>query len=220
LYDLAENRRPFVAELAADIFMGRLTETFDQATLCAGRLLRGTLYERYYGLDYDGFSLQKARKKEPLLMDFVRTHRQRDPMPSGSYVVENGTLIERIMIHTTHNLATLVEAGVAPEKPFAVLAVDALSRVLRELRVAAKSSWPLAHVKNAAYAWRQALFFLTLAPENDREGFLAAGEAPAARRILEQAGRSDLFAGLRRALDGASLDEPGAPRRFLGWMTR
>jgi hypothetical protein len=73
-------------------------------------------------------------------MDFVRARRQRDPMPYGSYVVKNGMLIERIMTHATHNLATLVEAGVAPEKPFAVLALDALSRVLRELRVAAKSS--------------------------------------------------------------------------------
>jgi hypothetical protein len=63
------------------------------------------------------------------------------------------------------------------------------------------------------------LFFLALAPEDGREDFLAAGETPAARRILEQAGQSDLFAGLRRALDGASLDEPGAPRRFLGWTT-
>jgi hypothetical protein len=32
--------------------LGRLTETFDQAALCAGSLLRGTLYERYYGPDY------------------------------------------------------------------------------------------------------------------------------------------------------------------------
>jgi hypothetical protein len=91
---------------------------------------------------------------------------------------------------------------------------------LRELRVAAKSGRPLAHVKNAAYAWRQALFFLALAPENCRGRFLVEGDAPIARRILEQAGRGDLFAGLCRALDGASLDEPGAPRRFLGWTTR
>ncbi len=43
---------PFVEELAADIFMGAFGPKFLTAARIAGELLGGTLYERYYGIDY------------------------------------------------------------------------------------------------------------------------------------------------------------------------
>jgi hypothetical protein len=43
---------PLVEELAADIFMGTFSAKFLQAAQLAGELLEGTLYERYYGIDY------------------------------------------------------------------------------------------------------------------------------------------------------------------------
>lgn len=44
---------PLVDELAADIFMGEFSEKFLRASQIAARVLRGTLYERYYGIPYD-----------------------------------------------------------------------------------------------------------------------------------------------------------------------
>jgi hypothetical protein len=43
---------PLVDELAADIFMGEFSEKFTEAARWAARLLDGTLYARYYGIDY------------------------------------------------------------------------------------------------------------------------------------------------------------------------
>jgi len=45
-------RVPIVDELASDIFMGEFSDKFLEAAKIAGRLLRGTVYERYYNLDY------------------------------------------------------------------------------------------------------------------------------------------------------------------------
>lgn len=43
---------PLVDELAADIFMGAFSAKFLRAAKIAADLLNGSLYERYYGLDY------------------------------------------------------------------------------------------------------------------------------------------------------------------------
>lgn len=43
---------PLVDELAADIFMGAFSGSFLRAAQSAGDLLRNSVYERYYGLDY------------------------------------------------------------------------------------------------------------------------------------------------------------------------
>ena len=46
---------PLTEEIAADIFMGRFSAKYFRAATLAGERLRGTLYARYYRLDYDGF---------------------------------------------------------------------------------------------------------------------------------------------------------------------
>lgn len=43
---------PLVDEVAADIFMGEFTGKFLQAAKRSAKLLEGTLYENYYGIDY------------------------------------------------------------------------------------------------------------------------------------------------------------------------
>ena len=43
---------PFVEELAADIFMGTFTPKFLRAAQHAAQVLQGSLYERYYDIDY------------------------------------------------------------------------------------------------------------------------------------------------------------------------
>jgi hypothetical protein len=44
---------PIVDELAVDIFTGAFSEKFLRAAQLAGRMLHGTLYERYFGLAYE-----------------------------------------------------------------------------------------------------------------------------------------------------------------------
>ncbi|MDR1322170.1 MAG: hypothetical protein LBK56_12240 [Gracilibacteraceae bacterium] len=208
MYAMADAGRPFVAELAADIFMGKLTKTFDHAAASAGRMLRGSLYERYFGLEYGPFLEACQKSEEPVLIDFAAAHRARGAMPDRSRVVENGALIERVMLYTTHNLATLLAEGAILQRSFDALAADALRQSLRLLDIAAKSSRGLRVLKNAAYAWRQALFFLSLASPAGAERFFD----------LETEAHRELFAGLRYVMAGGSLDDADSPaRRFLGW---
>ncbi|HYI56977.1 MAG TPA: hypothetical protein VEX66_02335 [Microlunatus sp.] len=53
LYATGDNSLPLTEELAADIFMGRFSDKFRSAAQVAGAELRGSLYARYYGIDYD-----------------------------------------------------------------------------------------------------------------------------------------------------------------------
>lgn len=79
-------------------------------------------------------------------------------------------------------------------------------------------------VKNAAYAWRQALYFLSVCPPN------AHAEALARLRDQVQAAGAGLQArsgpavdGLAYVIAGGAFDatglapDPGGGRRFLGW---
>ena len=52
LLDMTQVRLPLTEELATDIFMGRFSPKFQQAAKVAAELLRGSLYERYYSIDY------------------------------------------------------------------------------------------------------------------------------------------------------------------------
>lgn len=116
---------PMVEELAADIFMGTFSPKFLTAARIAGELLRGTLYERYYGIDYAAIrNLAIAEAGEALTRayrtrtspQFARLCTARAGASGRSSVAANGKVIEQAQILTTHNLATLVrQVGIAPE---------------------------------------------------------------------------------------------------------
>ncbi|WP_249352329.1 hypothetical protein [Nocardiopsis akebiae] len=85
-------------------------------------------------------------------------------------------------------------------------------------------SAPLAHVENAAFAWRQTVLFLSLwtgAEQREATAWtvgLAADQPHPTRERLEP-----VLAGLRRAVEGEALEETEAPtgrRRFPGWSGR
>lgn len=104
---------PWVEELAADIFMGAFSAKFLRAAQLAGELLSGSLYERYYGIDYRAVrAIDGAAKKRRF---FARTSDSfgalclsRSAAPQGGYsVAANGMVIEQAQILTTQNLATL-----------------------------------------------------------------------------------------------------------------
>ncbi|MEU5859091.1 transcriptional regulator [Nocardiopsis dassonvillei] len=221
----ADLRLPLVEELAADIFTGGFSPKFTRAAKAAAALLGQGLYNRYYGIDPDRVL---ALEEEPTrtgggATDFARLCRERAGDPRRS-VVGNGMVIEQAQILTTHNLAVLVGAGARPACGWAELARRAHTLTVRTVESLPRVFPPLPHVKNAAFAWRQTVFFLSLCTEAEQREVTAwmVGLAPDqphhTRERLEP-----VLAGLRRVVEGEPLEETGAPtgrRRFLGWAGR
>ncbi|WP_426308903.1 hypothetical protein [Cellulosimicrobium sp. E-16] len=212
---------PLVEELAADIFMGRFSDKYRRAAQIAARVVGGTLYECYYGIDYARIAaldqvrspvrrvLQRTRKDAagPSFGDVCWERSGRRDRDRYS-VSTNGAVIEQAQILTTHNLAALVEAGVEPCRSWTELADGALSVVTSRLNVASHQERPFGAVKDAAYAWRQMVFFLSLAPASELDPFIRDAEV----RHRHARGLSVLLPGLRDAAEGSQPTHP-----FLGW---
>ncbi|OEJ36103.1 hypothetical protein BGK67_31180 [Streptomyces subrutilus] len=229
----AELGTPFVEELAADIFMGTFSPKFLVAARIAADLLEGSLYERYYGIDYAGLrAMAVAQAAETALRgrpsrsaeQFAELCAERAGSKGRSWrPAVNGTVIEQAQILTTHNLATLVSrVRIAPPAGWAALARDCFDTVCRLVNRTAGTPTPSA-VKDAAYAWRQMLFHLSLCEEAERVAVLAWIEADSTRRTpLVRARLAPALAGLRLVAAGASFGpdgtaEHGRARRLLGW---
>jgi hypothetical protein len=237
---------PLVEEVAADIFMGTFTEKWRHAAAAASSSLAGTLYARYYDLPGPGaWTTRRASRAaegsqrrwgKKTAGDFAALCTARAAaeapvaaVPAGRVAV-NGTILEQAQILTTHNLAVLIEAldlreqltALAPE-----LAGRALAWVVGRLSHQPEN-WhaSLQAVKNAAYAWRQAIYYLSLC---DPDGQLHA-LADLKERV--QAVGGDLPDRFGPAVDGLAFvitggrfgpsgaaPQPGQGRRFLGWVT-
>ena len=64
---------PLVEEVAADIFMGRFSEKFVKAALLAADLLAGSIYERYYGINFpDLKKMARDNAARPPPLDITR----------------------------------------------------------------------------------------------------------------------------------------------------
>jgi hypothetical protein len=219
---------PLVEELAADIFMGEVTPKFLAGARRAGDLMAGTLYERYYGLDYAAItqlaparSVTFDRTTAKALVDICIRLAGVGGASNWS-VARNGRIIEQIQIATTHNLAPLI-GGLGLR--------SALQPQLREL-VARCLDWIVAELslklppqqhharlirrKNAAYAWRQMVVFLALWPELDA-ALSAAHQRIAASPDDVRAFLAPYFDGVNNCVTGGSLGQ-GDSRRFLGWL--
>lgn len=75
-------------------------------------------------------------------------------------------------------------------------------------------------VKNTAYAWRQMIFFLSLASEDERRQFLIWAEDHVNKPSDEFQQRfRPAMIGMKLGLDGALIEAHPATgaRRFLGW---
>jgi hypothetical protein len=235
LSDAAELRLPIVDELAADIFMDAFAGNFLRAARAAGELLEGSLYERYYGISYAQLrSIDDVKKMPyggaPVSPAFFRLCLERaGPDGGGSWVARNGAIIEQAQILTTHNLAVLF-AGLDLRESLQPRPGELARRCLTW--IFARLQQPVAHrraglsaVKNAAYAWRQMVFFLSLEPEDSARAFPGwAKEHLAQQRPDFQARFWPALRGLARAVDGLPAEDADAPdgsgaRRFLGWTT-
>ncbi len=237
---------PLVEELAADIFMGSFTEKFVRAAHIAAELLDGSLYQRYYGIDadqvraLDGASTSPARTansspatRAPRLADeFTKLCVER-AFASGSAttrsVARSGKILEQSQILTTHNLAVLYDAlslrrSLGGElRPLAERCARWVLRTLH-LPVHKGHDW-LIRLKNTAYAWRQMIFFVSLA--GDAPGFarwVRERVQHVARRDAAFAGRFEpAVRGLELAASGLSSTSPEFEERggrvFTGWTT-
>lgn len=223
---------PFTEELAADIFMGRFSPKFGRAARVAAGLLGGSVYERYYGLDYaalldlpDGPGPRRGLLRRRLATGFDDLCVQRaGGLGSGWDVAANGTVIEQAQILTTHNLAALAAGvGVEPAGGWEEPARGAFAKACTLIGQLHHNPRPLRTVKDAAYAWRQLVFFLSLLDDDRLHAFLAGARQDAARRPAYIADRVVvLLAALERAVAGESLAVPsfGEDGPFLGWTTR
>ncbi|WP_436787130.1 hypothetical protein [Yinghuangia sp. YIM S10712] len=219
---------PLTEELAADIFMGTFSDKFLRAAQGAAEVLEGSLYARYYGIDYaairaiPGVSAARGHRASPAPSFAALCHERAGDRKGGSWVAANGMVIEQAQILTTHNLAALVhpigiDAGAAPD-----LARAAFAGVCRLVGQVHNNPRPLGTIKDAAYAWRQAVFFMALCGLEDQITVMAAMQDRLRRQPDHVVRRlNPVLAGLRHVLVGGSLDDsaPANTRRFLGWST-
>ncbi len=222
---------PFVEELAADIFMGSFSIKFLRASQLAGELLKGTLYERYYDIDYSTVAKMKESPKKKRHaartsdeFDALCLSRAGDQAHRARFkfsVAANGMVIEQAQILSTHNLATLVHVGVHPSPEWAELAQRCLARVFQLVERIHNNRRPLNMIKDAAYAWRQMLFFMSLATFTEQTEIVAESRELLAKQADYVTARlGPAIDGLAHVLDGGTFDPDGAAgagRRFLGW---
>ena len=221
---------PLTEELASDIFMHRFSDKYLHAAIIASHLMQGTLYEKYYGLDYVGVSELKTADKfyeECLKLSGAYVHSRswfdrdgsehliRNASPSNS-----GKVIEWQQIITTHNLATLTDALNLQE----LLAGEyghKLSEKVTNWLVQQLSTKPkvldneaiLHRNKNIAYALRQLLFFMSFQPVNEQFVVLNKLKSIPQHQANPQADR--LISRLEAVITN-SVTEQEKP--FVGWL--
>ena len=232
LADSANLDIPLLDELAADIFMGEFSPKFVSAACRAAELLKGTLYAKYYGIDYE--AVRNAAKVEQ-----AKVWARRPPSTfatlcasragvglGGCRPAINGMVIEQQQILTTQNLAVLFSSLRlidAIGDQLGDMARHCFSWICRRQQVATVDRRArLKMIKNTAYGWRQMIFYLSLLDDREVAGFLDW----AANHLRRQGSSfqyrfAPAFEGLVRASRGEAIESApadGIPvRRFLGW---
>lgn len=218
LYRLAGEDAPLTYELAADIFMGTFSPVFLRAAQEAATVVGGTLYARYYDIDYDAVGRmatptggsRTVRRTVPEFDALALARAGVDSVGLRSGAATNGRVIEQAQILTTQNLAAVVLRGLQVDP--IVQARGSWATTKAHLAKAADDGG-LRHRKNAAYAWRQMIFFLSLATPDAAAAFV--GGAAIDRLPAAEAQRAaGLLEGLAQAVRGSSPSS--GP--FLGWI--
>ena len=216
---------PLVEELAADIYMGAVTAKFLHAAQLAVDVIEGTLYHHYYDIDTRGIRRMSAdttrygRTTADALTTRCRDRRS-DALRHASRVTASGIELEQLQVLTTHDLAALVSVpGLRERLEPAVMATacfDHLSDALAELPPLWGSRLRL--VKNAAYAWRQMVFWLSLAGQGAQHALLRhADERLASRRYDALRPRmAPALTGLSNAIKERPVEADGG-RIVYGW---
>lgn len=225
---------PITEELAADIFMGRFTPKFVDAVCDTGRMLSGSLYARYYAIDYDGIcealtetgnaSRRWARAPDALAQLCAR----RAGVSLGMYqAAVNGQIIEQQQILTSHNLAAIASlSGVqqALAGRWHELAQRCFDWIVDQLQLPdAGHQVALHRIKNAAYAWRQMVLFLSL-DHGEVDSFLRWTRERLRHQPTEfQLRFEPVVAGLTQAAGRAMRNDVEVavqPAVFVGWTSQ
>ena len=234
----ANLKLPLVEELAVDIFEGDFSEKFVEAARRAAAMLGNTIYATYYAIDTHHSLLRQpaqgvidtiVRVMRPAAPDkgFLSLCEARAGVKSGGYsTVVNGMLIEQQQILTTQNLAVLVD-GLALQAEIETaapsLARTCFAWISRELQLERGDRHArLIARKNSAYAWRQMIFFLALAPAAATAEFLVwASDYLGKQKPAFAARFAPALAGLALAAEGKSFGGAEAAaagaRRFLAY---
>lgn len=221
---------PLVDELAADIFMGSFTAKYLRAAQVAAGLLDGTLYSRYYGIDYSVIARMRVPKRDggrpALAEEFAAMcrHRAGDDERTEWSVARNGTIIEQAQILTTQNLAALVDRGGLRdtlEGSWAGLAERSFGTVETLIEKVEHNPRPLGTIKDAAYAWRHFLFYVSMLSVPEQESAIDTARQRLSRAADNVQRRlAPAMLGLEHVVGGGSLSDGGAPRearQFTGW---
>jgi len=230
LRDLAKGAKldvTFVEEMPVDIFQGKFSPKFTSASTIAARLLQGTLYETYYGLADD---YKMLRKKVDNTYSLVATCACRAGLSKNwSYgsCGETGTVVEQQQVITTHNLASLFTALDINDFNWSGMAQRCATCVYRTLAVAADAGGHerLMHTKNAAYAWRQLIFFMSvvdLGPGKHQQSEVVGAVVQGLQQKVTEKTKAlgakiekHLVSPLMEAIAGQPPKQP-----FLGWTSR
>jgi hypothetical protein len=212
---------PLVEEVAADIFMGTFTTKFLDAATIASGVMAGTLYARYYDLPEEWRGRATTRWGRKTADDFAQACVVRARVTGASGVAANGAILEQSQILTTHNLAVLVDGLDLRERLTAIAPVLA-DRALRW--AVRRMAGPVPHrhaaliaVKNAAYAWRQGIFFLSFCDAGTQRATVDA-----LRPLLTGTRLRRAVNGLASVVAGNRFGPDGTVRhgvRWLGWVT-
>lgn len=232
---------PIVDELAADIFTGSFTAKFVRAADIAARRLEGTLYARYYALPITEIRAIAAAIAAPppslAQRAMALLGKTTDPKPTAGPVPEfgalcermaaleplaartvarNGRVIEQQQILTTQNLVPLIDAAGLDAMDFGALARRTFEWLIKRGQVPVRAHIErLRTAKNIAYAWRQVIAYLSLAPAGTTDSFLAYAQTHLAE---QRPPFQTKFAPILAGLDSANRGETPAVR-LLGWTT-
>ncbi len=224
---------PLVDELAADIFMGEFSDKFRQATLQAADLLEGTLYQKYFAIDFAQLRMLPEKPRPTKRRWFARHQASGDPLCElcasragvrfgGWDPATNGMILEQQQILTTQNLATLFAAFDLADNlrdHLVNMAQRCFTWICARQQVKT-DRWHarLIAMKNSAYAWRQMIFYLSLLPDEQIQRFISWSREQMTRQ------KPDFQSRFAPAVEGLALVAQGLPveadpeaRRFLGW---
>ena len=157
---------PLTDEVAADIFMGGFSPKYAKAAFMAANDLEGSLYARYYNIDYTDVKLKCAPKNGDFencqASEFSSICNKRVESKNNNWSVAiNGMVIEQQQIVTTHNMSQLfglVEFNI----DIIQLVFDCFKWISKRYKFNNHDFRAnLIMVKNIAYAWRQMIFLLS-----------------------------------------------------------
>jgi hypothetical protein len=235
---------PFLDELAADIFMGRFSPKFVRAAKNAADVLRDSLYARYYVLDTEEMRhlpTPPAARTSTSGVDFApeRTARKDDPLAVlcarragvglGTWrPAINGMIIEQQQIITTHNLIALFHDLGLRERlkaKFPEMIMATFGWICARLRMkCCDRHAQLVTIKNAAYAWRQLVFYVSMLDASACRTTLAALQEHLDAQPPDFVQRfSPALRGLQSAANGRAPradTESEHGRLFLGWSAQ